>query len=87
MEIVGAIFEKINIFTFFVLTVNYSTFNFESKGENYKAAQNIFARTLDIELDRDWAVGLCAMLDDGHTRTLFSETLFQDVELIDNRNT
>ena len=66
--------------------MNYSTFNFECKGENYKAAQNIFVRTLDIELDQYWSVGSCAMLGDGHTRTFFSETLFQDVEVIDNRN-
>ena len=66
--------------------MNYSTFNFESKGENYKAAQNIFVRTLDIELDRYWSVGSCAMLGDGHTRTFFLKHFFQDVEVIDNRN-
>ena len=38
--------------------MNYSIFNFQSKGENYKAAQNIFVRTLDIELVPDWSVGL-----------------------------
>ena len=53
--------------------MNYSTFNFQSKEENYKAAQDIFVRTLDIELDRDWSVGLCAMLGYGHTRTFFLE--------------
>ena len=31
-------------------------------------------------------IGSCAMLGDGHTRTFFSETLFQDVEVTDNRN-
>ena len=80
-----AIFE-IKKLLFFLLIVNYSTFNFQSKGENYKASRDIFVRTLDIELDRDWSVGLCTMLGDGHTHTFFSETLFQNVEVIDNRN-
>ena len=66
--------------------MNYSTFNFESKGENYKAAQDIFVRTLDIELDRYWSVGSCAIVRRRSHAHIFSKTLFQDVEVIDYRN-
>ena len=71
-----AIFEKKKILLTPPSYCELQYLYFQSKGENYNATQDIFVRTLDIELDLDWSVCLCAMLGDGHTRTFFSETLF-----------
>ena len=38
--------------------------------ENDKPPRNICKRTLDKGIERDWSVGLGAMLGDGHTENL-----------------
>ena len=63
MKIVEAIFEKMKILNFFHM---WTTLNFEarSKSKN-KRTGDICKRTLDIEWERDWSVGLGATLGEG----------------------
>ena len=62
MKIVWAIFEKIETFIFLMLT----TLNFKGKLDRKweKRARDICKGTLHIECERDWSVGLGAMLSD-----------------------
>ena len=52
IKIVGAIFEKINIFNFFLCELPLIL------GEREKKARDIYKRTLDIEFERDRSIGL-----------------------------
>ena len=42
-----------------------TTLNFRGRGKTKKTARDIYNRTLDIEFERDWSVGLGATLGDG----------------------
>ena len=42
-----------------------TTLNFRGRGKTKKAARDIYKRTLDIEFEQDWSVGLGATLGDG----------------------
>ena len=72
IKIVGAIFEKMKIFNFFVMR---TTLNFRGRGKTKTPARDIYKRTLDIEFDRDRSTGLGSTIGDGqtdrqtHTRT------------------
>ena len=62
MKIVGAIFEKIKIFNFFL------TLNFRRREKiKEKTARYIYNRTLDIEFKRDRSICLGSMIGDGQT--------------------
>ena len=43
----------------------WTTLNFEAKSKTKKRAGDICKGNLDIECERDWPVGLGAMLGDG----------------------
>ena len=62
MKIVVAIFEKMKIKIFFLM---WTTLNFGGRSKTKKWAKDICRRTLDVECERDWPVGLGAMLGDG----------------------
>ena len=77
IKIVGAIFEKIKIFNFFLM---WTTLNFRGRGKTKKTARDIYKRTLDIAFERDRSVGLGSMsATDGRTdrhTDIFSKTYF-----------
>ena len=60
IKIVRAIFEKIEILNFFMWT----TFNLKGRLKTETQATDICKRTLHIEFERDWSVGLGIMLGD-----------------------
>ena len=47
--------------------LNKTTHNWEGWSKTKKPTGNICKRTLDKGFERDWSVGLGAMLDNGHT--------------------
>ena len=49
----------------------WTTLNFEGWSKTKKWAKNICKRTLDIEFERNWLVGLGTTLGDDHTEKLF----------------
>ena len=62
IKLVGVIFEKIDILNFFLM---WTTLNFNGKTKIKKErGEDICRRTLDIEFERDWSVGLGATLGD-----------------------
>ena len=65
MKIVGAIFEKMKIFYFFMRT----SLNFEGGSKTKKRAGDICKGTLDTEFEQDWSVGLGATFSDRQTDT------------------
>ena len=65
IKIVGAIFLENRHFNF----LNKTTHNCEGWSKTKKPPGNICKRTLDKGFERDWSVGLGAMLDNGHTET------------------
>ena len=73
IKIVGAIFEKIKIFIFFSCELPL-ILGVEGK---------LKKRTLNIEFERDWSIGLGSTIGDGrtdrqtHTQTFFSKTHFR----------
>ena len=62
MKIVGAIFEKMKIWIFFLM---WTTLNFGGRSKTKKWAKDICSGTLGIECERDRPVGLGATLGDG----------------------
>ena len=79
MKIVGAIFEKIDIFYFFLM---WTTLNFRGRGKTKKKARDIYNRTLDMEFGRDRSTGLGSTIGDGltdrHTHThIFLKHIFR----------
>ena len=46
----------------------WTTLNFRGIGTTKKKARVIYKRTLDIEFEQDWSLGLGTMLGDGHTK-------------------
>ena len=56
-----------------------TTLNFMGRGKTKKKARDIYKRTLDIEYDKDWLIGLGSTISDGqidrqthtHTHTHF----------------
>ena len=44
----------------------WTTLNIEGRSKSKKRARDISKGTLDIEFERDWSVGLGAMLGNGH---------------------
>ena len=66
IKIVGAIFEKIKILNFFSSELPLIL---EVGGKLKKPAQDIYKRTLDIEFERDWLIGLGSTIGDGQTDT------------------
>ena len=59
MKIIRAIFEKFEIF-FLCLILGVG-------GKLKKTARDIYMRTLYIEFERDWSIGLGSTFGDGHT--------------------
>ena len=57
MKIVGAIFEKIKIFNFFLCELHLIS---RVDRKRKKRDGDIWKGTLDIECERDWSVGLGA---------------------------
>ena len=55
IKIVGAIFEKIKTFNFFLM---WTTLNFRGREKTKTAARDIYKRTLDIKFERDRSIGL-----------------------------
>ena len=56
IKIVGAIFERIKIFYFFLM---WTTLNFRSRGKTKKKkVRDIYKRTLDIKFEWDQSIGL-----------------------------
>ena len=45
--------------------------NFRGRGKTKKTARDIYKRTLDIEFERDWSIGLGTTIGDGQTDTHF----------------
>ena len=45
----------------------WTTLNFGVTRKRKEQAEDICKRTLHVEFERDWSVGLGAMLGDGHT--------------------
>ena len=64
IKIVGAIFEKIKIFNFFLM---WTAHNFRGRGKTKKTAGDTYKRTLDIEFERDRSIFLGSTFGDGHT--------------------
>ena len=62
IKIVGAIFEKIKIFNFFLM---WTTLNFRGGEKTKKTAPDIYMGTLDIEFERDRSIGLGSTKGDG----------------------
>ena len=52
--------------------------NFNSKSKIKKREWRYFQGVLDIEIGRNWSVGLGAPLGDGHTEKLFFFLSFRD---------
>ena len=65
MKIVGAIFEKIKIFYFFLM---WNTLNL-GVGGKLKTARDIYNRTLDIEFEWDQSIRLGSTIGNGQTDT------------------
>ena len=62
-KIFKAIFLENGTFYF----LNKTTHNYEGWSKTKKPPRNICKRTLGKGFERDWSVGLGAMLGDGHT--------------------
>ena len=60
MKIVEAVFQKTNIFNFFLM---WTILNFEGRSKK-KETGNICKGPPDIEFEQDWSVGLGATLRD-----------------------
>ena len=73
MKTVGAIFEKMKIFNFFLCELPLIWVDRKWKEQ----AEDNYKRTPDIEFERDWAVGLGAILADGQKII----TIFLDSEI------
>ena len=46
-----------------------NSLNFRVRGKTKKTAQDIYERTLDIDFERDWLIGLGFTFGDGWTDT------------------
>ena len=64
IKIVRAIFEKFEIFNFFLM---WTTLNFWVRGKTKKTARDIYMRTIYIEFERDRSIGLGSTFGDDHT--------------------
>ena len=74
MKIVIAIFEKFEIFIFFLCELPLIL---GVEGKLKKKARDIYIRTLYVEFERDRSIGLGPTFGNGHTDThTFSKTLF-----------
>ena len=75
MKIVGAIFDKIEIFSFFLCELPLIL---GVGGKLKKTARDICKRTPDIDFERDRSIGLGSTIGDGQTHTYrhFSKTHF-----------
>ena len=68
MKIVGAIFEKIKIFNFFLHELSL-ILGVGGKLKKKKTVRDIYNRTLDIEFEGDRSIGLGSTIGDGQTHT------------------
>ena len=66
IKIVEAIFEKLEILIVFLM---WTTLNFRGRGKTKTTGRDIYMRTLYIEFERDWSIGLGSTFGRSHRQT------------------